>query len=342
MRSIRVDIVGTTDSKGNFSQTIRLDKTDEWRNLKVAIGTTAAAEWALTTAGTPLTYGRGRRVTLGPELLQPFDTLTVSCTGGPVSAAVSGSCTGTGGSEQEIVSAYVPAPNTIALDSAAPIVKLGNVRVTANQTLSTSFPLPPGALAIGFLVDSFGSVGSPTQVQVSGDQTLDTYLTDFNPTGLHGAMLGGVDTSATLQVIGNGVTASNVYLVVWTSQAVVALSPFIEQSPLPWQAPQNVAAIAATSVNSAATLNIIPAAAGKTVRLFSYSFSQDAANAAAQWQLQDTTGTLIAAYLDVAARHVFASGDFHSLPLTPGVGLQIENAGAAASFVAGFVTYSQT
>lgn len=344
MRNVRVDITGTTDANGNAKIKIPLDNTGEYQNLKFAVGFTGAgtAEWAVLASGTQLTFGRGRRVTLGPEFITPQDvsSLIISVTGGPPSAAVLGSASGSAGTFYEMLSTWVPAPNTIALDSAAPIIRLGDVRATANQTLSKSFPLPPGALAIGFLVDSFGAVASPTLVQVSGDQTLFNYLVDFNPTGIHGAMLAGVDTSVTLQVTAGVSTAAHVFLIVWTSQAAVALNPFIENSPLPWQAPNQLPLAINANLAASGTATLVAANPSATIRLFDCALGIDTAVATGAVQLEDTSGAVI--HLFNVSVNICNPFRGRGVALTTGVGVVIRNLmGANPAVMRGSLVYSQ-
>ena len=111
-------------------------------------------------------------------------------------------------------------------------------------------------------------------------------------------------------------------------------------NPQPWQAATANAPATVAAVAAGGTQVLIPAAAGVTVYLHDYSFSQDAANAAAHWQLQDTTGAVIASWFDAAVRHVFAEGDFGGFPVPAGRGVQILNGGANASFLGGFLSYA--
>jgi hypothetical protein len=112
--------------------------------------------------------------------------------------------------------------------------------------------------------------------------------------------------------------------------------------PSQWQVPDTNKPIAAVSVAAGGTLPLIALVGGKTVRLFDYSFSQDASNAASHWALQDDTGAAVASYFDAAVRKVFAEGSFGGMPLGLGRGLQIVNNGANASFLGGFINFTQS
>lgn len=363
MRAIRVDVTGTTDASGNFSQTIRLDKTDEWRVLKVAIGTTGPAEWVLTTSGTPLTYGRGRRVTLGPELLQPFDTLTVSCTGGPINAAISGSCTGMAGNESEVISVYTPAPNTIALDVAQPRRQLWpdgtalvnqkgpSFQVPAAVNTNATFTLPTGTtdVRIGSVLQGGGTGTFTTAIFLVGIQTGIRYFPKAGtgqPVGSRQPITIPVDveydTQVQVQVSPDGMHAMDVYVsalfgieavevYVQEPMPVTFAQAGFQSTPALWQAPAMRVFNFQAGVG---TIALLAGAAGQTIRIFSGVLDIFVAAAGAVVSLQDTTGdNLMQVRADIRSITPF---NFSGEPLANGgAGLQMVVSGGAASATIG-------
>jgi hypothetical protein len=187
MRPISIPVTGTTDSSGAATLRIPLERTGDWRNVKLALGTTGPAEWAILKAGVPITFGRGRRVTLGPELLEPQDTITVTVTGGPVSAAILGSVNGLAGTQDEILATYVPAPNTIALDQSSIQQVIGTVTAPGGGGAVTgTFQVPSGVQVVGFIID-FSVSGNPTSIKINGHQTGNTYIPSPSATVLAGS-----------------------------------------------------------------------------------------------------------------------------------------------------------
>jgi hypothetical protein len=214
MRPLRTDITGTTDINGNASIVVKLPSTGEWHDLKISASTTGPAEWAILVSGTAITYGRGRRVTLGPELVQDGETVTLSITGGPISAPIMGSVTGKSGSPEEILATYSPQPNTIALDQSSIQQVLGVVTapVPPGSNVGQDFAVPSGAQVIGFIVN-FVAGGNPVTVKISGNQTGNTYLNVTDPAVLAGspgpftALIASLDTSVHVLVSPGSSTA---------------------------------------------------------------------------------------------------------------------------------------
>lgn len=372
MRPIRVDITGTTDKNGNFSQVVRLDKTDEWRNIKVAIGTVGPAEWSLSTANTPLTYGRGRRVTLGPELLYPFDTLTVACTGGPVSATVTGSATGTSGTEEEVIPTYAPSPNTIALDAAIPRQKMypdGTAVATINAggpsfsvapgflSAVQTFTLPAGTVAIRLLASSSGNpflysllmVGSQTTEQYYGDPLTpgNTFLVAIPTLPFTVPIERDWDSQVKISVLADSTNVANVDFSISAlfapespGQAGAAQSIFIPVAA-PWQAPQHFTA-QNISINSGATFLFIPATGTEKTYLHGYAYGTDGVNAAGRIIVMESATTNPFLDLDAnATRGQIAVGTGSGAPTLASQGISVKNSGGAASFIAMSQAYSQ-
>lgn len=195
MRPLRVDLTGTTDASGNASIRVKLPVTGEWHDVKFALSTTGPAEWALLVSGTAITYGRGRRVTLGPELIQDGEQVTVTVTGGPVLAPIIGSATGRSGDPDTITAQWGPQPNTIALDTSNPRQKLypdgvpipvitntPSVTIASGGNATVRFTLPTGTVAVRILANASG-IFFGYSLLVTGHQSGEQYFGDPNAPG---------------------------------------------------------------------------------------------------------------------------------------------------------------
>jgi hypothetical protein len=110
-------------------------------------------------------------------------------------------------------------------------------------------------------------------------------------------------------------------------------------NPAPWQAPRSVVTFNA-SIASGGNSIIIAAAGGVTLYLHHFTIGDDGANAAARYHFQDTTGADLDIYVTTNVRGIKAVGSFGGLKLTTGRGVRILQAGAAASFISGKLTYT--
>lgn len=358
MRPIRIDITGTTDANGNFSQAIRLDKTGEWRNLKVAIGTTGPAEWALTTAGTPLTYGRGRRVTLGPELLQPFDTLTVSCTGGPVNAQVSGSCTGMGGTEQEIIASHTPSPNTISLDSLYTQRQIDDfTQAPGNVVVNRLYQLPAGTQNVRVQLNQNGLNISFSAFSVVGQATGAVYVFPSSGSGTGGfdewfkpvpadvangilfslnttGSPNGVEVLITADLAMNFVVAS--LIGAGTSNGAPLLVDNVD--PAGWQAASLIQQFG-IDMSVGGIHHVIIGTVGKTIYLHDiFAIPSAAVAAAGNWQDTAGNGVSTDTLQEAGARPMRFSGA--TLKGGAGAGLDFNVTAAVAAFLVGHVAYN--
>jgi hypothetical protein len=188
VRPLRVDLTGTTDASGNASIRVKLPVTGEWHDVKFALSTTGPAEWALLVSGTAITYGRGRRVTLGPELIQDGEQVTVTITGGPVLAPIVGSATGRSGDPETITAQWGPQPNTIALDAAIPRQKLypdgtaippdpatPSLTILSGGNATVRFTLPAGTVLLRVLATAGAGVAFGYSLLVLGHQSGEQY-----------------------------------------------------------------------------------------------------------------------------------------------------------------------
>lgn len=351
---VSLSFAGITDSTGSYTSPPMRPNPTMWATLRVVAQASGTPRWTVTVAGTPKGFARGPAV--DPAVVcQPSQNVVVSLTGGQPLSQVTGSLEGVAGATFADISTFVSVhPNTIALD----VTGTGtNGQQVSAATSPFTFQVAAGAISLVWRILTNTQCAGTLTIQ--GAVTLQDYaqgLAFANSSGFTsgpsadstGAVdLDPLDTSLTITVVN---TLNTPVLDVWTLPVAAAVYQTpgttwnvsqAKAGPAPWQAPALNAAIPGTSVAASGTLAIIAGVLGKTVYLHQFSFSQDAANAAALWHLQDTSGALIADYFDAAIRHVFAEGDFGGVPLVSGRGVQMVNGGAAASFLGGYLTYSQ-
>jgi len=342
MRPIFIPIAQKTDRNGAATFDAGLERTGDWRNIKAALQLPSGAEWALLKGGSPLTFGRGRRVTLGPELLEPFDTLQIQVTGGPPSSQILGSISGLAGAHDEIAPGFAPAPNTIALDTSAQSNLVATLTVPASGfTTFTAFNIPAGLRGLAFICDDKNAV---TVSSIQGAQTSAFYFGGTVFAGV-GSLISGYTvvtftTDLSLldsQVILTLLNTTGAQRKVW----VLALNDIeaqaqVLQFPFVWQSPSTFAAIN-VSINSAASATLLAAPASGRNYLHGWSIGQDGANAAGR--IQQLIGGTVAVECDTnATRQMNLSGDHKGMPTTGAV--TILNGGGAASFIAASIDYA--
>lgn len=150
MRPLREDIATTADGNGNASIRVKLPVTGEWHNVKVAVQTTNPAEWAVVVSGTPVTFGAGRRVTLGPELIRDGETLVITCAGAFANGAITGAVSGVSGSPAEMLASFTPQPNTVTAQTSIPLeVQLFPVGAANTNQGQPSFVAGAGSVGAG-------------------------------------------------------------------------------------------------------------------------------------------------------------------------------------------------
>lgn len=291
MRPLRLDVTGMTDASGNANIPIKLPQTGEWHELKLAASTSGPAEWAILASGTAITYGRGRRVTLGPELIQDGETVTVTVSGGPIQASVTGSVTGKSGSPEEILAAYAPQPNTIALDAGGPRQQLAGspFLVPAGTGVAKRFVVPIGAVAIRLNWSGIGSFHTQTiAVQVTSNNIGPNFFQYFGAAGLGAITVDGagpltvsVDVEIDPIVIvlvdnNNALLDTQVYVsALFTIEAVSAK---IIGPPAPWQAATMLfAGTVAVTVNTDFTILAAPGS-GVAHHLFDQTYDTNSAS----------------------------------------------------------------
>lgn len=365
MRPFRQDLVGRTDANGNASITVPMPQTGEWHDLKFALGTVAPAEWSITVSGTVVTYGRGRRVTLGPELVQDHETVILGVSGGPVNAPISGSANGRSGSPGEILAGFVPQPNTIALDT-APLILLTDRIDTAAGTGSKSYPMPPGAQSVMVGIDKDdAAVGgppnrtvNPTQIDVFGFPSgLDYILLGGTALNLNPAPLGLIDvhdTQFTVSWTSAGANPLNVFLDVVVTGTILTRPQNVAfqfygpnlnlgvteeaANPASWQAAGVSGAVGIGVVPAGTTNTIIGGSAGLITRLYRVRLGV-VASAGSSITVECPIGT-VRANIDASRTQDF-DGDFDKLPCGVNAALAYTVHGANANVSGGFGTVSQ-
>jgi len=370
VRPLRLDLAATTDANGNASIPLKLPVTGEWHDLKIAASTTGPAEWAVLVSGSVVTFGRGRRVTLGPELVQDGEGVTVTVTGGPVAAPIIGSVTGKSGSPNEMLASYGPQPNTITLDAVAPRLQLWpdgtlaaartgpSFTVAANVVTSFRVAIPAGAtgLRVAPAVTGGGAFVFSYQLRVTGHQSGVAYFPApfvglgtpvFSRQPVTVPVDVEYDTQIDIGITGDASISLDFFVSALT--AVEAIEVYAQQpfgvtsnvsgvTAAPWQAAGAVAPFSIDLSVAAGTTVIVAAVAGKTVYLHDLDYSISAAGGFSG-NFQDTAGTVI-------SQETFQNGSprfrrFSGAPLGLGFGFQFKNAAVGASFAVGHLSYSQ-
>jgi hypothetical protein len=254
---------------------------------------------------------------------------------------------------------------------------IGTLIAAAGQSATPQvLAVPAGTMSIGYIVWSDPGHDTPLSVSIIGHQSFNEYIATGplnNSGGPQWFPFGVSDTSVDVTLTASGAKGARVDFlasplvevldiqqtfgslldVQLTNNGGVALAldnPAVNVFQLvatqngataaPWQAAKLNAPASIASVAAGGTQTLIAASTGVTLYLHGYSFSQDNANAASLWELQDSSGTLIASWFDTNVRKVFASGDFRGFPVAIGKGVRMFNGGGLASFLGGFLSYS--
>jgi hypothetical protein len=185
-----------------------------------------------------------------------------------------------------------------------------------------------------FGVQPNASINDDTRRLVAGDTVL-TLQVQLSAGSLEFTLATYTDTADLVVELGGNIGVFDGFPIVTRTSATA--------SPASWQAGTNAASILATNVASGAALVVIPGVANQRVRLARYELYQDGANVAGRWILEDTTAVAFHDLFCTNIRGLLGVGHGDGLPITGtvGAGLQIRNQGAAASFLAGRVTYQQ-
>lgn len=363
MRVIRVDLAKTLDANGAGIIPVKLPVTGSWVNAKLSLTAPASAEWAVVVSGTPVTYGRGRRVTLGPEVIQDGETVSVQITGGPPGGQVTGSLNGKAGTPEEVLADYAPQPNTIALDTTSPRQALTPQTVATTKTppsfqvasggLSGAkiFTISPGTIAMRIMVTAngllfgyrllvlgresgvqyFGAESAPGSVAVVPSPTLPITVP--------------VDTEWDQHIeihVENPTQNVDVYVsalndVEAPGQAGAAQSVIIP-TPAPWQAPRACAVVGA-AIAGGANLVVVAAVASQTVYVFPFQPSIDAAVATGALAAEDTSG--VAFYQFNMGSIIMNAFLGAGVPMTAGLGVRLHNLTGGPVTIRGGIPYTQ-
>jgi hypothetical protein len=350
---VSIALAAVTDTAGAATINVPSPPT-QFAVMTLAAQCAGAPNWAVTSSSLPVSYGNGSQVSLGPMLTRPGELLTITVSGAAPRAQIVGNLSGTQHpTAEEAAATYKPVPNPVTLQTQQGQFVIGTIDTVGNgDTVTKTFPVPAGALGIQFIAHNTPFF-LPSQVQVVGDVTGDTYLLDTQSANPFGADMGRwipPDQNAVCSVTsqaGPGMPARVTFVALSFSPTFNVRNsgnaPLLTREnsiPRAWQAASANAPVSIASVASGGTQTLIAAASGVTLYLHGYSFSQDNANAAALWELQDSDGNVISSWFDTNVRKVFASGDFRGFPVTIGKGVRMLNGGAVASFLGGFLSYS--
>ena len=350
---VSVPFSGTTDANGAFSFTNPVRKA-YWTTVKVIAETTGSPNWAVRGAGgLPLDYGTGPRLSVGPFVVAPGDSLTVSGTGALPGVAVIGNIIGAQYPDmQSAAMALTLGTNPLSVNTASPPIVLGSIRtVGGGDTVAKNFPLSPGVQAVGWSVQ-FTGFGNPAAISITGHTTGRTYLASAGvvsgaPDDFQVAILSEADSSIDCSVTSQ-VQPDLVFFLGFVQNPIVFLqarpdnptnTPFVRASATPaaWQAPTNCATVNGSNVNGGAAFTIISGVASLIIRLhWSYISDNQAVGGVSDWLLQDSAGNRLGSHSRQAnfTNHELYNADRKGLPLISSNGFQAVNqqAGALALF----------
>jgi len=308
-----MDLSATCDATGAGSTTI-IPRAAHYAVLKIIGQVTGSASWTVLLNGQPVTFGRGPRVDLGPIVTQPGDKITLSVQGAIPLSPIRGRLIGAAAIQlDQVLAMYSPAPNTIALDVAAPQLDLGQVAGTAGPGGSRTFLVPPNTYALAILPQ--GGVTGFTSLVVTGIQSGDTYafLTAAGglPTDVIYVPLGTQAFDSQVKVAGSVTGAGTATMEVVALLAPIAIAasitgvgttpitsggqdlspsggnsipvvPAANYTPTPWQAARSVKRIsfAALTAGAGNAIQLVAPVVNQSVYLFGAGLQLDAAAAA--------------------------------------------------------------
>jgi len=346
---VRIAFAGSTDVTGSVSIDVQTPPTT-FGVLTIAAECPGSPNWRVSSAGLPLAFGNGGQVSLGPILTSPGERLTITVTGANPGVTAKGSLSGNQyPSAEEAAANYKPTANAVTISTQQGQFVIGTITTGgAGVPLTQTFPMPAGALGIQFICSSAAGFALPNEVKVVGDVTNDAYLDDLQSLGPFGADMARwipPDQNAICTVTDNGATPARVTFVALPFVPTVNIrtpqtTPILVQessTPRPWQAPNQPPALINVLIVAGGNSVIIAAAVGVTIRLFDVNLGCDNPVAASAFTLQDTAGTTLHTFEQVAVPNPFRGA---GVALTTGVGLRVGNPTAAGITVRGSALYS--
>ena len=375
MRDFKVDLSATTDANGNATIPVPIPQSGEWHNLKFTFSLSGIADWTVSVAGTPVTHGRGRRVTIGPELIRDHDKVVVSLLNGPPVTSVVGSANGISGSMNEVLQSFIPQPNTIALDTANPRQKMypdgtaiptdpatPSFTVPLQSSATKTFTLPLTATAVRIMAIHPGGPGalhSTAAISVVGLKTGILYANILNagavilppsrPIDIRVEPTWDPQVQVIIDATGDpGITITDVFVsALFGAETTVVAGQTNSNQGLPvslqaatpalWQAPRNAVALSG-ALNAGTTTTIVAGIANQTIYLFDVVLVGGQAG---------TFGSFLDGASSIGSWFIPNAGfvndfDYGGMPITAGNDFKYNNlSGTNLSSQGGVVTYSQ-
>lgn len=322
--------------------------------------------WTISVGGQLLRFGNGPAVNLGPLLTAPGERLTVAIAGATPGVQVTGTFDGNQySSAEEAAASYRPTANTITVNTFAQQRQIDSFTQAPNVVVSNRlYLLPTGTQSVRIQLNQnaqnvtfagFKVLGAQSGIiyvfPSSGSGTSGGFDDWFKPApvDLAGGVLFSLDTTGSASGVEVEITADLGQSFVIASLTGAGTSngqPILvtnSGTPAPWQAGTIRQPIAATSVAGAGgVLVLIAGTAGKTIHPSRFSFFQDGANAAGRFDLEETSAAgLIHSMQCTNVRGLLDRGTLEGIAtgIPVGAGIQVANAGAANSFISGFIDY---
>lgn len=303
--------------------------------------------WSLSIDKNKAAYGTGSSAELGPRLLPPKSTISVNMSNGIPGAIVNGIIQGSYSNltnTSEVMANYTPSINPIAINSSsAPLeTTIANgTSLASGGNATMTVPVGTTYLMIAMFPNSATSVNLHGITGAAVDRYYtETFANQFGSFRFVSPVIRYIPVD---QLIDTTLQFDNVGPGAINNLVISARTDPIPAAANKDQAPVEIYPIPATSIGSNATLNIIPSStfSGRVYRLLHYSLFQDGANATGRFDIQDTSANLLHSLQCIATRGLLGEGDFDGPAIIGGAGIQILNAGTAASFLSGVITVRQ-
>lgn len=357
--TLRLFFSGTTDSTGAATLTVNALPT-QFAVFTMSAQCSGNPNWTVSINNTPVTYGNGPQVHLGPIATAPGERVLIGITGGLPSTSVTGSLSGTTHLTVNSAAAnYVPAPNPVTVQAFSSKPEVLGTLDPAAGSVSGTFLVPPGTQSIGIAFSLQGGRSIiPTLSKITGSPSSVEYIEI--PSFLSGTPAGQwstinpLDTSVTLAVTATA-NAANVLVMVIASKfpmvgqttadlhGNVAVSA-VNSQPALWQGPIHCATANGSNVNGGASLTLISGVTGTVIYLhWIYLTSNTVGAAANSWLLQDTAANRYGANSNTTQQdgNPIFNCDRKGLPIQLSTGFQVVNQQGGALAIYGMIDYQQ-
>jgi hypothetical protein len=333
---------GTTDSTGAFTFQ-GIIRQAYWTLVKVVASCPGTGVWSILLTGTqiPLDFAVGPRLSVGPFIIAPEQSITVQLVNATPNSIVSGNLWGKQYPDQQSAAldmVIAPNPLTVATQSSR---GLGQFTFGQGAQTTQNVKIPSDTQYL--LLIPFPNRVGYTQIMVSGHVTGATYLPSQSPsllqqTGTNPFSVGPIDssddTSVDIQVtaIAGGILDNfSLYVVALFNPPTpipgeLAASQLV---PASWQAPNKSPAYLEGSNTAVNGATLVTGVAGQTIRVFGWQIEQE--GGAAFVALRDSS--IAAPNGRFATNNAVgsATGGGSGSPLTTGAGVIIDSVAGATT-----------